>query len=202
MVLTKLVRGENITSGALLGADLLLAQVFHGDVRALSDNDLLHTVGIGVGEVQNQLALLVNGDAGHDDVALAALGGSQGAVEVHVENLELQAQLLGDGGGDLSVDAHHGAGVVGHLIGREGSVGGHGEHALGDGGELCGGSGVLGGGGILAGVGGGITAASQGQHAKKHGARHEDGKELFHVDATSFHFNFFVPPPRPLGPVR
>src|SRR5699024_11162050 len=148
--------------------------------------------GVGLGEVQDQLALLVDGDAGHDDVALAALGGSQGAVEVHVVDLELQPQLLGDGGGDLSVDAHDVAAVVGHLIGREGSVGGHGEHTLGDGGELGGGGGVLSGGALFRGGLGGVAAAGQGQHAKEHGPCHEDGEKLLHDGCNLFSFYFFA----------
>lgn len=62
----------------------------------LRHDDGLDALGVGVGEVHDLQALVGDGDAGHDHVALAVLGGQQGGVKVHVVDLQLQAELLGD----------------------------------------------------------------------------------------------------------
>ena len=121
------VGAVDVTGGAVLGADELgVGQVVNSlDGGVLRDNDHLDAGGVGGGEVHVDKPVLVDGDAGHGDVALAVLHGLQGGVEVHVVHHQLQAHLLGDQRGDLHVDALEAAVVGDHLIGREGCVGGH-----------------------------------------------------------------------------
>ena len=194
MIVPKFVAAEPPASGAVLHADELLAQVVQGDVGALLDDDHLHTGGIGVGEVHDRQTLLVDGDARHDHVAHAGLGGLQGGGEVHVVDDQLQAQLVGDGLGDLHVDALKAAVIGGHLIGREGGVGGHDEFALLNGGELAvvaGGAALIGCGGLL-GLGhvlaGGLAAlavpVAAGGQGKHQAQSQQYGQKFFH----GFHF--------------
>ncbi len=119
------VGGVDVAGGAHLSADHLLAQVVHGDVGALLDDNHLYAGGVGVGKVHLGQTVLADGDAGHGDVALAVLNGQQGGVKAHVVHHQLQAQLVGDSLGHLYVNADGIAGVVQHLIGRELGVGGH-----------------------------------------------------------------------------
>ena len=181
------VGAVDIAGGGLLAADHFGAlQVIQGlDGAVLLDDDHLHAGGIAVGEVHDLLALLADGDARHGDVALSGLDGGQGGVKAHVVHDELQAQLLGDGPGHLHVDALEAAGVGGHLIGREGRVGGHVELALLHGGESRGvGSGVCGSGGIGGGGGpgvvGGLVSAAAGGEAQDHGHGQEQSQNLLH----------------------
>ena len=184
----------DVAGGAALGADHLAVHVVDGlNVGVLRHDDDLHALGVAVGEVHDGLALFVHGHASHDHVALAVLGGQQGGVEVHVIDLQLQAQLLGDGVSHFDVDALEAAVVCDHFIGGELGVGGHGELAGGDGGQvpssLGGGSAVV---SVGSGIRGGLTAvaaaACQGQHADQHRGGHQDRKQFFHDTVTSFHF--------------
>src|SRR5699024_9568495 len=62
------VRGVDVTGGAALGADHLLAQVVHGHVGAFLHDDHLHAGGVAVGEVQHLVPLLRVGQAGQDHI--------------------------------------------------------------------------------------------------------------------------------------
>ena len=187
------VGAVNIAGGGLLAADHLgIGQVGHGgDGGVLLDDDHLDAGGVAVGEVHNLLAVLGDGDARHGDVALSGLDGGQGRVKAHVVHHQLQAQLAGDGLGHFHVDALEAAGVGGHLIGREGGVGGHVELALFHGGEGGGvGAGIGGGGGVgrsggaggggIPGVAGGLVSAAAGGQAQDHGQGQKQSHKLLH----------------------
>ena len=198
MLFAEVVGAVDVAGGAALGADHLLAQVVQGDVGTFGNDNHLHAGGIGLGEVHDQQAVIVDGQTSHNHVGLAFLSSQQGSVKVHVVDLQLQAQLLSDGGSDLDVDAFEAAGVGGHLIGRECSVGGHGQHAFGDGGEggvALSGLGDFGAFGLGSGLFG-AAAGGQGTNGQQHGCGHQDGKKLLH--RCNLISNFVVPP----GPER
>ena len=196
MVLAVVVGAVDVAGGGPLGADELLAQVVQSDVGALGHDDDLDAGGVAVREVHDQQAVLGDGQAGHADVALTLLDRQLGGVEVHVVNDQLQAQLVSDGAGDLGVDAHHIAAVVGHLIGREGGIGGHDELAGLHGGQLGGGAGAAGAGagvpggrGHAGGSGGGggsgaASGAAAGGQAQGHGQGQGQSKKLFHSNRS------------------
>ena len=198
------VGAVDIASGGLLAADHLgVGQVVHGlDGGVLLDNDHLHARGVAVGEVHDLLPLFVDGDARHGDVALSGLDGGEGRVKAHVVHHQLQAQLARDGLGHLDVDALEASGVGGHLIGREGGVGGHVELALFHGGESGGvcsgvpGAVISGGGGIggsrVPGVAGGLVSAAAGGQAQDHGQGQEQGQHLFHDTIILFIHKVFA----------
>ena len=177
--------GIQEAGGAGLGADHVAGavgeEVVHaGDLAALLDNDHLHAGGVAVREVHLLQTLVGDGHAGKTQVILAGLDAGDDGVKGDVGDLELQAQLVGDGLGDLHVDAHNGVTIV-VLIGREGGLGGHGEDAVHSGGEasLAGGGGIGAGGGGAAG-GGGVVAAAGGQ-AQRQGQSQDQSNELLHI---------------------
>ena len=194
VVLTEVVGAVDVTGSAALGADGLACQIVsRGNVGILGHDDGLDALGVGVGEVHDLQALVGDGDAGHDHVALAVLGGQQGGVKVHVIDLQLQTELLSDSTRNLNVDALEITGVGGHLIRGEGGVGGHRQLAGVDGGHRgsVGRSGLLGGNGLggcslrrssLAGnsLGGSGTAA--GGQAQHHSGAEHQSSNLFHDD--------------------
>ena len=94
-------------------------------------DDRLHADGVGVGELHALLALLGDGHAsGGEVVGMGGQRGNDGA-EVDVDDLQVVADLLADGLGDLDVDAGGLARfVVVELIGREVDVGGQGQGAV------------------------------------------------------------------------
>ena len=196
MILAVVTGGVDVAGGAPLGADHLLAQIVQGHVGAFLDDDHLHALGVGVREVHDHLAVLVDGNTGHHDVGLALLHSQQRGVEVHVVHDQLQAQLLGDGAGDFHVDALERAVIGDHLVGREGGVGGHDQLTRLDGGESSGGSLSLGGGGSglsrggssggLRGLGLGSGGAAASQHSSDHQSSQDDGKQLFHNHYSPF----------------
>ena len=197
MILTEIVGAVEITGGAALSADHTgIGQIVGGsDVRAVLDDDGLHALCIGVGEGHQLGALLVVGQTGQHKIALALLDSGQSGVKVHVVDLQLQTQLLGDGSGDLNVDAIeagavHAVAVGDHLIGRELGVGGHDQLAGLDGldlggiavGLVAGGGGGSGGGagsGALAGISGTIAAAGGQQH-NAHAGGEKQRKQFLH----------------------
>ena len=83
-----------------------------------------NTGSVAGGEVDDFLTLGGDGHAGQADVSLAALDGLDDGVELHVVDLQLQAQLLSDGACDLSVDTDDLV-AFDELVGRECSIGGH-----------------------------------------------------------------------------
>ena len=104
--ITEIIGAVDVAGGAALGADLLACQIIgRSNVGIARHDDGLDTLGVGVGEVHDLQALIGDGDTGHDHVALAVLGGQQGGVKVYVVDLQLQAELLGDGTRNLNVDA-------------------------------------------------------------------------------------------------
>ena len=125
MILTVVTGSVDVAGGAALGADHLIAQVVQSHIGAFLDDDHLNALGVGVREVHNHLAVLVDGNTRHHDVGLALLHSQQRGVEVHVVHDQLQTQLLGDSTGDFHIDALEGAVIGNHLVGREGGVGGH-----------------------------------------------------------------------------
>ena len=106
-----------IAGGADLHADVVgvvgIEDVVHrGDLAALGHDDALHRGGVGRGEIDALFAILGDGEAGHSEVDLAADHGGDNGVELHVHDLQIAAQLLGDGLGDFHVDADDLAGLV------------------------------------------------------------------------------------------
>ena len=186
MIIAVVVGAVDVAGGAPLGADHVVAQGVGGDLGAFLDDDDLNGGGVGVGEVHDQQTVIGDGNTGHDDVGLVLLNGQQGGVKVHVQDLQLQAQLFGDGTGDLHVDTGEAAVIGGHLVGREGGVGGHqqlaGLQSHGSGGGLRSGGGLNGGfrgGGGLGGSGGGFGrtgAGAAGEHAGDHQRGKSDSK--------------------------
>ena len=152
----------DVTGGAALGADHLLAQVIHGHRGTLLDDDNLDAGGVAGGEVHDQFTLVGDGNAGHNDVALTFLDSQQRGVEIHVVNDQFQAKLVGDGLGNLHVDALEAAVIGGHFIGRESGVGGHDQLAGLDGHTV-----------------GGVTAA--GQQAHGHNQNQQHSNIFFHI---------------------
>ena len=145
-----------MTGGVLLHADKevgVVGQVVGaGDGGVLGHDDDLDARGIRVGEADVLLALVVDRDAGEAHVDLAGLDGGDDGAEVHVLDLELEAELVGDEGGHVGVDADDLVAII-VLVGREGGIGAHDELALLDGLEL----GCL----VISGEGG----AGAGEHA-------------------------------------
>ena len=187
MIIAVVVGAVDVAGGAPLGADHVVAQGVGGDLGAFLDDDDLNGGGVGVGEVHDQQTVIGDGNTGHDDVGLVLLNGQQGGVKVHVQDLQLQAQLFGDGTGDLHVDTGEAAVIGGHLVGREGGVGGHqqlaGLQSHGSGGGGLRSSGGLNGGfrsgGGLGGSGGGFGrtgAGAAGEHAGDHQRGKSDSK--------------------------
>ena len=104
------------------------------DVAVFFDDDYLDAGG--VADSEGNLLLTVRGDghARQADVSLAGGDGFCNVIELHVVNLQLQAQLFGDGRCDFGIDACDLAALY-VFIGRESGIGGHGELALYGGGE-------------------------------------------------------------------
>ena len=123
-VVLRSVRSVEVAGGAQLGADHVIAQVIHCDRRALLHNDHLYAGGVSVGEVHDSLPLVVDRDTAHGHIALAVLDGRQSGIKGHIVDDQLQAQLLGDLGGQLVVDALKAAVVGQNAVGREVRVGG------------------------------------------------------------------------------
>ena len=118
------------------------------------------------------------------------LDAQQRSVEVHVVDLKLQTQLLSNGLCGVHVDALERTGVGGHLIRREGSVGGHGQLAGLNGGQLSSSAGrsCLGGSsgracGRRSGAGRGTTAGGQSQSGsgQTSGSQEAATGNLFHI---------------------
>ena len=117
----------DVTGSSVLDTDhLVVCKIINClDVRAFGNDDDLYAGRIGLCEVNVLLALISDGQAGHSDVGLAALDGSDDRTELHVVNYELKAELLSDQGCDLDVDSLESAVVGDHLVGRERSVCSH-----------------------------------------------------------------------------
>ena len=124
-------RGIDKARGAGLRADdgvgAVRKQIIdRGDGAVVLDNDDLHAGGVGVGEVDLLLALVGHGHAGHAHVIFACLDAGDDRVKRDVRDLQLHAELVGDGLRDLNVDADDRVAVV-VLIRREGGFGRHGQ---------------------------------------------------------------------------
>ena len=181
MIVTEIIGAVDVAGGAALGADHLIGQIIgRGNGGVLLDDDGLDALSVGVGEVHDLQALIGDGDAGHDHVALAVLGSQQGCIKVHVIDLQLQTELLSDSGSNINVDALKFAAVGGHLIRGKSCVGGHRQLAGVDGGQRrrC----SLSSGDSLAGnsIGGNGTAA--GGQAQHHSGAEHQSSDFFHDD--------------------
>ena len=73
--------------------------------RSLGNDDGLDAGGVAVGEGHHSHPLVGDSDACHGDVGLALLHAEQSGVKIHVVDLQLQAQLLGNGLCGVYIDA-------------------------------------------------------------------------------------------------
>ena len=162
----------------------------------LGYDDGLDAGGVAVGEGHHSHPLVGDSDACHGDVGLALLHAEQSGVKIHVVDLQLQAQLLGNGLCGVHIDALNGAGVGGHLVGREGGVGSHSQLASLNGGQLS--SGSAGGSSLRRSSnracssgrssGGGAAAGGQSQSSSGNsgGSQEAAARDLFHIQTLLF----------------
>ena len=125
------IADQEVAGGAQMGSDGVACQVLNGGnaVIVLGNNNVLLGHGVGVGEVHGLLSLLGDGHGSQDHVGLTAFHIGRQSIEGGVDDLQLYTQPLGDFFGQLNVAAVRLAVFADVLVGRPGSVSGHGDVA-------------------------------------------------------------------------